>query len=342
MTIADVVFSLVESTPLLIAYGNSPPWWWPTSELVKSLTIINPYTVEILYDVASFFALGWTIGGFYIVPKHIWKPLIESGAAMNAFAPDPNFVASGPMRYLKWTPTSSIVMVANTPGRTVTTDQGVPGPGVGQCHAVTSTYGYHNLCPVYVDVHTTSPVPYATKINLPNASLNSVTVNFDVTLLNKWLNSSGIFSNLIADKKVLVDDVLQTNPNPNPQTLAPGVPDVESYSYTFGIGLHSIAAIANITGPEYIDPVHPNPWINQTINVVLYIWVTIKEDIAGATFLGNIAPDCKVDGKDIAVASKAFGTTPGDARWSAVADVSGDYRVDGKDIARQAKYFGWR
>jgi ABC-type transport system substrate-binding protein len=360
LTIADVVFSLVESTPLLIAYGNAPPWWWPTAELVKSLSIIDPYTVEILYDVASFFALGWTIGGFYIVPKHIWKPLIISGMSMNAFAPDPNFINSGPFRYLQFTPMSSLVVVANTAGRTVTTDMvshgAVAGPGVGQVHPVTSTKAYHNYCPVYVDIHTTSPVKYATKINLPNASINSVTVDYDVTLLNKWMNSSGVWSNLIADKTVLVDGVVQTNPNPNPQNLAPGVADVESYTFTFGTGLHHIVACANITGPSMIDDIHPNPWINQTICVALYLWVSIKEDAAGSTFYdqwynGQLAsyayktevptPDFRVSGSDVSRAKFAFGAYPGHNRWDSVMDINGNYKIDGSDIALIAKKFGW-
>jgi ABC-type transport system substrate-binding protein len=351
MTIADVVFSLVESTPLLIAYGNSPPWWWPTAELVKSLSIIDPYTVEILYDVASFFAEGWTLGGFYIVPKHIWKPLITSGAAMNAFAPDPNFIASGPMRYLKWTPTSSVVLVANTAGRTITTDQGIAGPGVGQRHAVTSTKGYHNYCPVYVDVHTDD---YKTKINLPNPYVNWTTVNFKVTLLNKWLNSSGIFSNLDADKTVSLDHVpLVSNVAHN---LAPNVPDVESFSVNLTVGLHSIVATANITGPAYIDPVHPNPWINQTIKVVLYLWVSIDRDVAGSTFYDQfyhgqfasypysselITPDFVVDGTDLATGAKAFGSYPGHNRWNSPMDINRDYVIDGGDMALIAKMFGW-
>jgi len=53
-------------------------------------------------------------------------------------------------------------------------------------------------------------------------------------------------------------------------------------------------------------------------------------------------PDFKVDGKDIAIASKAFGTSPGMLRWSPIAEITGDYKIDGKDIARIAKDFGWR
>jgi ABC-type transport system substrate-binding protein len=177
LTVSDVIFSLVESTPLLIAYGNTPPWWWPTAELVKSMYIVDGYTVEILWDVASFFALGWTLGGFYIVPRHVWEPLIRSGAPMNAFAPDPNFICSGPFRFLTWTPGSSLVMVANSPDSIVTTS----GFKIVGSHAVTSP-GCFIYDPILVDVHTKAPpeleymhkVPYESQISMGVFVTNSM------------------------------------------------------------------------------------------------------------------------------------------------------------------------
>jgi hypothetical protein len=55
---------------------------------------------------------------------------------------------------------------------------------------------------------------------------------------------------------------------------------------------------------------------------------------------GDINGDGRVDGKDIAIASKAFGTKPGDLLWDPRADVNSDGRVDGKDIAIISKSFG--
>ena len=54
----------------------------------------------------------------------------------------------------------------------------------------------------------------------------------------------------------------------------------------------------------------------------------------------DINNDGKVDGKDIAIAAKAFGTRPGDPLWDPRADVNFDNKVDGKDIAIIAKDFG--
>jgi ABC-type transport system substrate-binding protein len=343
ITIADVVFSMVESTPLLIQYGNSPPWWWPTAELVKSLTIIDAYTVEILYDVQSFFALDWTLGGFYIVPEHIWKPLITSGTPMNAFAPDPNFINSGPFRYLQFTPQSSLVVVANTAGRTITTDRQYAVP-------ITSTYGYHNYCPVYVDVHADD---CKARFNLPSLNQDWMLVNLTVTLLNKWLNSSGYFTNLNVNKNVTLDGTLLVQDVP--VVLTPGVPDVEVFNgQNLTVGLHNVTATAIITGPAYIDPIHLNPWIGQVISVTLRLYITIKEDIAGSTFYDDIGdpaypykselptPDFQVDMHDYARASYAFGAYPGHPRWDSVCDVNNNYQVTGTDLALIWNKYGWR
>lgn len=83
------------------------------------------------------------------------------------------------------------------------------------------------------------------------------------------------------------------------------------------------------------------------------LYITIKEDITGSTYYDDIgmptypfksqlpSPDIKVDMKDVAAASRAFGTFPGHARWNTVADINGDYKIDMKDIAGISKKFGW-
>jgi hypothetical protein len=333
MTIADVVFSLVESTPLLMAYGNSPPWWWPTSELVKSLSIVDSYTVEILYDVASFFALGWTLGSFYIVPKHIWKPLITSGAAMNAFAPDPNFVASGPMRYLKMTPASSLVMVANTPGRTVTTDR----PGAVP---TTSTKGYHNFSPVVIEIDAPA------RVNIASTTQKWALVNKTITIWNKWVKEymSGF-------KYVWVDGNPEVNGEYIPSILF-GHGDVEMLiNENLTVGKHVIKVEFVINDTDGKTP--PARWLGQTISESFNVYVTRLEDMAGSTFYNDIGyplypfktevptPDFKVDMKDIREAAKAFGSYPGADRWNSVADINRDYKADMKDIRDIAKKFGW-
>jgi hypothetical protein len=50
--------------------------------------------------------------------------------------------------------------------------------------------------------------------------------------------------------------------------------------------------------------------------------------------------DGKIDTKDVARVSKAFGTMPGSAGWDIEADVNYDGKIDTKDIAAIAKHFG--
>lgn len=62
------------------------------------------------------------------------------------------------------------------------------------------------------------------------------------------------------------------------------------------------------------------------------------------TVFGDINGDRKVDMRDVAIVARAFGTSPGNARWDPRADISNDLKVDMKDIAVIAKNFGnyWR
>jgi hypothetical protein len=81
-------------------------------------------------------------------------------------------------------------------------------------------------------------------------------------------------------------------------------------------------------------------------NFTLYATCYYRGQFASASLtfavvlLGDINGDGKVDGKDIAIASKAFGTKPGDQLWDPRADINKDDRVDGKDIAIISKSFG--
>ncbi len=59
------------------------------------------------------------------------------------------------------------------------------------------------------------------------------------------------------------------------------------------------------------------------------------------THIGDINYDGKVDIKDVAMISKAFGSWPGYGPWNPVCDINGDGKVDIKDVAIVSKGFGW-
>lgn len=153
ITLGDIIWSLVDSGKALIANGYTPPWWWAVGSQVRSLSIIDAYTVEILYNSASYLVEGWTLGGFYIVPKHIWKPIIDGVPGHRLptdTAPDQNLVGSGPYRLSAWIPHVSLEMVANKPLSTVK----INAPAFPDSTPLTSPIGYHAYCPIHVDVHT--------------------------------------------------------------------------------------------------------------------------------------------------------------------------------------------
>jgi hypothetical protein len=62
--------------------------------------------------------------------------------------------------------------------------------------------------------------------------------------------------------------------------------------------------------------------------------------LAAPKLVGDVNMDGKVDGRDITIAAKAFGTRPGDPMWNPNADVNGDGRVDGRDLTLIARHFG--
>lgn len=55
---------------------------------------------------------------------------------------------------------------------------------------------------------------------------------------------------------------------------------------------------------------------------------------------GDTNGDKKVDGKDIAIIARGFGSSAGQGRYTPNADINGDGKIDGKDIVIVAKNFG--
>jgi hypothetical protein len=61
---------------------------------------------------------------------------------------------------------------------------------------------------------------------------------------------------------------------------------------------------------------------------------------ASARAMGDLNGDLKVDGKDIAIIAKAYGSLIGQPAYVPNADINGDGKIDGKDIEVAAKYYG--
>lgn len=89
----DVYFTFVELKNLLKSKGLPPPWWNSDVDNIVGVRATDPWTVELLFDGMYFFAMD-QLCNVPILPRHIWKPIIESGSPLDSFN-QPN-VCSGP------------------------------------------------------------------------------------------------------------------------------------------------------------------------------------------------------------------------------------------------------
>jgi ABC-type transport system substrate-binding protein len=376
LTSADVYYTLVEMSKDMINTMRPggplpPPWWYPTVQYMRSVEIIDAYTIEILLDVQSTWAMGWVIGSV-VVPKHIWRPIVgvpdglggwtvpPTGAAnaVQGTRPDPNMIGTGPFRFSSGTGDtvgSTVVIVANKPGSIV---NGITSPG------------YYLYNPLYVDIQPENVTAIGHKINL-NPADTSGNIDLSITARNLWYggnlnvnayiyNGSTLLNSTTGISLATVLNYPFGSPSADDALLAPFDVEIsiEGNMLEIEIGLPVTKKTMPIISADF--QIVGGPWAGQWINVTVPLWVTIKYDIAGHTLPQDLTPvlplygtvpafvaaedptpDLKVDGKDIALAAKAFGTVPGDARWSAIADVNKDYKVDGKDIALIAKQFGY-
>jgi len=146
-------------------------------------------------------------------------------------------------------------------------------------------------------------------------------VDINVTVLNKGEFNQNVtatlYYNITAGE--MIDTQNMTIPAGENSTLSfvwntRGVPYNRSYT------LKAVATISEVDNTPADNTLPGGP-------------ITVR-------ILGDINGDGKVDGRDIVIAAKAFGTRPRDPRWNPDADVNQDGRVDGRDITLIARNFG--
>jgi len=143
------------------------------------------------------------------------------------------------------------------------------------------------------------------KINVTAANLGNVSESFNVTAYADN-NTIGTFPvvNLASNAQITITFVWNTTSYPSCQN-------------------YTISGVASLVPHEYNAT--NNVYIDGAVKVRLY---------------GDVNDDGKVDGKDIALASLAFGTVPTDPRWNPNADINQDGKIDGKDIVLISLNFG--
>ncbi len=148
LTAADVYFSLVELYRLLAQRGFKVPGLFSKISRIIDFRILDPYNFEVLFDGKAIWALSW-VGQHPIVPKHVWKPIVEGGDP-TADAPDPDLISCGPWRLKEYVPYSHVWLVANRPDGTVAT--GLPGSS-----PVAAESGYCRILPFEAEAAITEP-----------------------------------------------------------------------------------------------------------------------------------------------------------------------------------------
>lgn len=324
LTTADVYFTLVEMDDILrTRFPSDPIVFCPWLDWILSFKIYDPYNFEILFNTMDVWVAG-RVCTSRILPRHVWEPICRTGDPIT-FAPDPNFVATGPWRLKEYVEGSHVELVRNSRGSTVQTN--LPGST-----PVTSVYGYFKDAPLEVSVYGDGyKARFTPKSPSPHVWL-PVTISFTVTLWNLWHGG-----NLVVDKYLYVDDVLQTGYPITDISLASLTFHEEHFNLTYERCKHAVKVAVYIKEPA--------AWSGEWVNVTLYFWVTLVTDIYGDFFSDPWlkAPNCKVDMGDIGLAANAFGAYPGHKKWglNCYADVNNDYKIDMKDIALIAKDIGF-
>jgi ABC-type transport system substrate-binding protein len=370
LTLADVYFSFVEIKADLAATHHPKPWWWSNVQDILSFTILDPYSFEVLLDVKSYWALYW-IGGSYILPKHIWKPIIMTGDPEKTFA-DPNVIGSGPWLFNGYV-AENYVLLCRNPNFHRSSDVYI---------TIKANPSFVNKCTPAEGLSFPNGTGYlwVTVYDMDDPSMHPYGMHFYITIWQEVfiLPTKGIW--LVSDRVNGVPvawDLLICN-----MTLYIDAGWHVSFPVSIGepwsYGLFSISDIAiNFypDDPHYYWYLPPKKDVGDSVSGLLPTdetlpgtwqilwsecwgfgmwWFTIKEDIAGGWFYSLLdpgfvypyktelpCPDFKVDIYDVARVCAAFGTYPGMPRWNTLCDLNHDYKIDIKDVARVAARFGW-
>lgn len=80
--------------------------------------------------------------------------------------------------------------------------------------------------------------------------------------------------------------------------------------------------------------------LNQTVGPRIMIEYADYAIIFRLRYAYDINDDGKVDMKDVGVAARGFGSSPGSPKWNMIADINGDAKIDMKDIGAIALHYG--
>jgi hypothetical protein len=374
LTSSDVYFSwggpsVPGSISNLLALHGDPPAYW-SGNLVDILSIAtpDPWTAIVYLDVQAYFALHSMSGFNYVLPQHIWQPIILAGTHTTDSFNTPNVCSGG--WYLPSTADPAylgVIILLRNPLHNMQVG-GVPMPltiytrqvsnatgEIGSTHWIWPRTPYsqkavHVTDTITIDssyYYTTGPnvtdvYPYTLLTGLKNVTLWQWTGTGQPADFTQYTLNATIVTNYAwtAGRNV-------TQPKPDVETVDLGV---------LSAGYYIVKVDAIITNLEVsTDNGAHFTTINENLNpfdglVKTYTeWciVTARFDIIGklwkpiSTPKWQRVPDLGVDGADLFLATRAWGSYPGQSRWNPAADINGDNVVDGSDLIQIARNFGW-
>ncbi len=174
----------------------------------------------------------------------------------------------------------------------------------------------HNIATKWVASKTVVGQGLNLSIQATTLNTGSYTENFSITA---YLNSTSVSSH-----DVTLDSGASTTVTFTLNTSSFSKGNYTVWSYSWPVLDENETADNNFTGG--------------------YVIVSAVGDLTGGTSnVWDFIPDGKVDGKDVSLAAKCFGSYPGCAPpliWNVNCDVNNDGKVDGKDISLVARHFG--
>jgi ABC-type transport system substrate-binding protein len=346
LTLADVYYSFIEVKADLAAKGHPPPWWWSNVEHILSFSILDPYNFEVLLDLKSYWALYW-IAGSYIIPKHIWKPIILTGSPESTFA-DPKVIGSGPWKFYSYTEGLDVVLVRNPLFHHI---------GPISCKLIVNSNNLNKFTPaeglnpswLVLDCRFDPTMPYHQYVDMINYTITIAFRNSTYGFGDPPHDTSKDF--IVAQGSGITIPAGGVLYIPFPIVF----PDGER-GWRYGDFEIEWLVWWNCKWPPWAEKDNETYgtgyWYKQYCEMEVYC--TIKEDVAGSTLYDDIewatypyktelpSPDKKVNLKDIFAIALAFGSFPGSKTWNVVCDINHDYKVDLKDYFAAAIKFGWQ
>ncbi|MGD0029373.1 MAG: PKD domain-containing protein [Candidatus Bathyarchaeia archaeon] len=117
-----------------------------------------------------------------------------------------------------------------------------------------------------------------------------------------------------------------------------------NYTWNFSDGTGNFTVTTNQTPHVFTQPGNYSVMLTVLDSLSRTASTSATVQVQNATIkIYDITGDGKIDGRDIAIVARSFGSYPGclpPLLWNPIADINGDGKCDGKDIAPVARNFG--